>query len=230
MENAMPPTTTHPFWRRWRVFAIAWLIAFAVALCIDRAVASALAPHFFAMKVNPVLRAIEYGGRTWVLLGVVALLVLVHPRRWRAAAFVFTSCLVGAVMCTVLKWAVGRTRPVADMAIDVRPFDFDFFRGGLQGLLEQRNLCFPSGHATQVFALAACLALLYPRARHAWFALALVVSLQRVVELAHYPSDVVGGALIGMLGFAAAAKLFRVDAWAIARPGSDPLAGAAPPA
>jgi membrane-associated phospholipid phosphatase len=224
MENAMPPTTTHPFWRRWRVFAIAWLIAFAVALCIDRAVASALAPHFFAMKVNPVLRAIEYGGRTWVLLGVVALLVLLHPRRWRAAAFVFTSCLIGAVACTVLKWAVGRTRPVADMAVDIQPFHFDFFRGGLPGLLEQRNLCFPSGHATQVFALAACLALLYPRARHAWFALALVVSLQRVVELAHYPSDVVGGALIGMLGFVAAAKLFRVDAWAIARAGSDPLA------
>lgn len=218
------PRATHPFLARWRLFACAWLAAFVLALCIDRAVASTLAPHFFAMKVNPVLRAIEYGGRTWVLLGVVALLVLVHPRRWRAAAFVFTSCLVGAVICTVLKWAVGRTRPVADMAIDVRPFDFDFFRGGLPGLFEQRNLCFPSGHATQVFALAACLALLYPRGRHAWFALALVVSLQRVAELAHYPSDVVGGALIGMLGFVAAAKLFRVDAWEIARPGSDPLA------
>lgn len=216
--------------QRWRVFAIAWLVAFVLALCIDRAVASVLAPHFFAMKVNPVVRAIEYGGRTWFLLGVVALLVFVHPRRWRAAAFVFASCLSGAVLCTVLKWAVGRTRPVADMAVDIRPFEFDFFRGGLPGLFEQRNLCFPSGHATQVFALAACLALLYPRARYAWFAAALVVSMQRVVELAHYPSDVVGGALVGVLGYAMTAKLFRVDAWAIARPGADPLkAGASSP-
>jgi membrane-associated phospholipid phosphatase len=219
------------FGSRWRAFAFAWLVAFVLALCFDRTIASQLAPHFFAMKVNPVVRAIEYGGRTWFLLGLLALLAVAHPWRWRAAAFVFASCLSSAVLCTVLKWAVGRTRPVADMVVDIRPFDFDFFRGGLPGLLEQRNLCFPSGHATQVFALAACLALLYPRARYAWFAAALVVAMQRVVELAHYPSDVVGGALVGVLGFAAMAKLFRVDAWAAVRQGAGPLAaGASSPA
>jgi membrane-associated phospholipid phosphatase len=217
--------------RQWRILACAWLVAFVLALCFDRTIASQLAPHFFAMKVNPVVRAIEYGGRTWFLLGLLALLAVAHPWRWRAAAFVFASCLSSAVLCTVLKWAVGRTRPVADMVVDIRPFDFDFFRGGLPGLLEQRNLCFPSGHATQVFALAACLALLYPRARYAWFAAALVVAMQRVVELAHYPSDVVGGALVGVLGFAAMAKLFRVDAWAAVRQGAGPLAaGASSPA
>jgi membrane-associated phospholipid phosphatase len=223
MSGAIPV-----FGRRWRVFAFAWLVAFVLALCLDRTIASLLAPDFFAMKVHPFVRAIEYGGRTWFLLGVMALLVLVPPRRWRAAAFVFASCLSGAVFCTVLKWAVGRTRPVADMVVDIRPFDFDFFRGGVPGLLEQRNLCFPSGHATQVFALAACLALFYPRGRHAWFAAALVVSMQRVVELAHYPSDVVGGALVGVLGFAAMARLFRVEAWTSASAG--PLALGAVPA
>lgn len=201
-----------------RAVAFAWLAAFVLALFLDRAVATLLAPHFFAMKVSPLLRAIEYGGRTWMLLVVVALLVLVHPRRWRAAAFVFATCLSSAVLCTVIKWAVGRTRPVADMLVDIRPFDFDCFRGGLPGLFEQRNLCFPSGHATQVFAMAACLALLYLRWRRAWFAAAVVVSLQRVAELAHYPSDVVAGALLGVLGCTAMAKLFRMAA---------PMAGSA---
>lgn len=218
----------HAVGKRWRIFAIAWLVAFAVALALDRTVASLLAPDFFAMKVNPLVRAIEHGGRTWFLLCVAVVLVFVHPRRWRAAAFVVTSSLIGAVAGAVAKWAVGRTRPVADMVVDIRPFDFDFFRGGLPGLLEQRNLCFPSGHAVQVFSLAACLSLLYPRWRYAWFAAALVVSMQRVVELAHYPSDVVGGALIGVLGYVATARLFRVDAWAPADPATDPMAAGRP--
>ncbi len=210
--------------KRWRILAGAWLAAFVLALAADRTVATLLAPHFFAMKVNPLVRAVEHAGRSWFLLCVAVLLVVVHPRRWRAAAFVVTSSLLGAVLGAIGKWAVGRTRPVADMVVDIRPFDFDFFRGGLPGLLEQRNLCFPSGHAVQVFSLAACLALLYPRWRFAWFAAALVVSMQRVVELAHYPSDVVGGALIGVLGYAATARLFRVDAWAPTDPATDPMA------
>ncbi len=210
--------------KRWRILLGAWCVAFALALTADRTVATLLSPHFFEMKVNPFVRAVEHAGRSWFLLCVAVVLVVVHPRRWRAAAFVVTSSLAGAVLGAVLKWAVGRTRPVADMVVDIRPFDFDFFRGGLPGLLEQRNLCFPSGHAVQVFSLAACLALLYPRWRHAWFAAALVVAMQRVVELAHYPSDVVGGALIGVLGYAATARLFRVDAWAPMDPATDPMA------
>lgn len=220
----MMPWMARTAGKRWRILLGAWCVAFALALAADRTVATLLSPHFFEMKVNPFVRAVEHAGRSWFLLCVAAVLVVVHPRRWRAAAFVVTSSLAGAVLGAVLKWAVGRTRPVADMVVDIRPFDFDFFRGGLPGLLEQRNLCFPSGHAVQVFSLAACLALLYPRLRYAWFAAALVVAMQRVVELAHYPSDVVGGALIGVLGYAATASLFRVDAWAPMDPATDPMA------
>jgi undecaprenyl-diphosphatase len=203
------PTTA----RDWRLFLCAWLVAMALALCVDRFVASHFAPDFFAMKVNMVARTIEHGGQPWFLLLVVVVVAIVHTRRLRAPAFVFTSSLLGAVLGNLLKWMVGRTRPVADMQVDIRPFDFDFFRGGLHGLGHQHNLCFPSGHAIQVFSLAACLSLLFPRAWYVWHGLALVVMLERVVELAHYPSDIVGGILVGAVSFLVAVKLFGADRW-----------------
>ena len=58
---------------------------------------------------------------------------------------------------------------------------------------------FPSDHATAAFAIA--IALLLRNRRVGWVALvmATVVSLSRVAVGVHYPSDVLGGALIGTL-------------------------------
>ena len=58
---------------------------------------------------------------------------------------------------------------------------------------------FPSDHATAAFAIA--VALLLRNRRIGWVAItmATVVSLSRVAVGVHYPSDVLGGALIGAL-------------------------------
>jgi membrane-associated phospholipid phosphatase len=56
---------------------------------------------------------------------------------------------------------------------------------------------FPSGHATTAFALAALLALWYPRWAAGFLALAGLVALSRVVLGAHFPSDVLAGAALG---------------------------------
>lgn len=56
---------------------------------------------------------------------------------------------------------------------------------------------FPSGHATTAFALAAVLALWYPRGTVAWLALAAVVGWSRIALGSHFPSDVLAGAVLG---------------------------------
>jgi undecaprenyl-diphosphatase len=58
---------------------------------------------------------------------------------------------------------------------------------------------FPSDHATAAFAIAVAIWLRHRRA--GWLALGLgtIVSVSRVVVGTHYPSDVVGGAIIGTL-------------------------------
>jgi len=56
---------------------------------------------------------------------------------------------------------------------------------------------FPSSHAVNNFAVATLLAFSVPRWAWAFFAWASVIALSRVAVGVHYPSDILGGALIG---------------------------------
>lgn len=57
---------------------------------------------------------------------------------------------------------------------------------------------FPSGHSATAAGLAAALAWKYPRGARVFAALAAAGAAQRVVSLAHYPSDACLGAAIGL--------------------------------
>ena len=58
---------------------------------------------------------------------------------------------------------------------------------------------FPSGHAATSFACATVLSFYVPRYRVACFGLAALVALSRVYNGMHYPTDVLAGALLGVL-------------------------------
>ena len=58
---------------------------------------------------------------------------------------------------------------------------------------------FPSGHAATSFACATVLSAFAPRRRVAFFLLATLIALSRLYNGVHYPTDVVAGALLGVL-------------------------------
>lgn len=109
--------------------------------------------------------------------------------------FVFT-CVAGVgLFVLVLKYVLGRARPY--MALHLpgpHPvLTFDWFA------LQASFSSFPSGHSTVVFATACAFAALYPRARTALFAVAVLVAFSRVVLGSHYPSDVLAGGALAIL-------------------------------
>lgn len=70
---------------------------------------------------------------------------------------------------------------------------------------------FPAGHAATAFAGATVLSYLAPRATPLFAALAMAIGFSRVYVGDHYPSDVLGGAMVGALvGLAAIALLKAV--------------------
>ena len=91
-------------------------------------------------------------------VGIAILVGLIHRRHvWAAAPLILSGLLAGVNW--LIKWCVGRTRPV----ITIAPFQFHPFGGGIYHLFHNAGLSFPSGDATMAFAAATCLAILMPR-------------------------------------------------------------------
>ncbi|MGX1163985.1 membrane-associated phospholipid phosphatase [Bradyrhizobium sp. USDA 372] len=106
--------------------------------------------------------------------------------------FMFLSVAVSAFVAEILKYLIGRGRPFVGGTAN--PFNFVPFEGtGAYASL-------PSGHAVAAFALAFAVSALWPRLRVFMFTYAIVILLTRLVLLAHHPSDVVAGALVGTVG------------------------------
>ncbi len=106
--------------------------------------------------------------------------------------FLFFAVAVSALIGELIKWAVGRGRPF--VGGDANVFNFSHFDG------TPAYSSFPSGHAICAFALAFAVSAVWPKARPAMIVYALIIGVTRLVLLAHHPSDVVAGALVGVIG------------------------------
>jgi undecaprenyl-diphosphatase len=97
---------------------------------------------------------------------------------------------------------IGRARPFVSGQAD--PFAYGWLE------LTADYASFPSGHATTAFAAAVAVGALWPRWRTLIWTYAVVIALSRVVILAHHPSDVLAGAVVGVLGALLVREWFAV--------------------
>jgi len=105
---------------------------------------------------------------------------------------------IAALLANGLKHLIGRPRPKF-----VHAGDWQMTLSWASGLDS-----FPSGHSTASFAVATVLAKRFPLFGPPSIAIALFVALSRVLRGSHFPTDILGGAVIGILsGFIAAAPL-----------------------
>ncbi|MGF6433606.1 phosphatase PAP2 family protein [Bradyrhizobium elkanii] len=106
--------------------------------------------------------------------------------------YLFLSVVLSVAVGELIKWTVGRGRPFVGGKANA--FNFQHFAG------TEAYSSFPSGHSTTAFALAFAVSAVWPGARFAMLVYALVIAATRLVLLAHHPSDVVAGALVGVIG------------------------------
>ena len=135
--------------------------------------------------------------------------------------FLFVAVLFPVLVGEVIKWSVGRGRPFVGGA-EPHVFNLSHIAG------TQAYSSFPSGHAITAAALAFAVAAVWPRARGAMIVYAVIIVATRLVLLAHHPSDVVAGALLGVIGAMCVRYWFaaRRLGFAIHRDGAiAPLAG-----
>ena len=106
--------------------------------------------------------------------------------------FIFCAVAVSSLVTEVLKFCIGRGRPF--VGGEANAFNFSHFAG------TPAYFSFPSGHATTAFALAFAVSAIWLKARVAMAVYAVIIAASRLVLLAHHPSDVVAGALVGIIG------------------------------
>jgi membrane-associated phospholipid phosphatase len=154
----------------------------------------------------PVRILTDFGKEAYVqvaLAGALLIIVLVSPflpetrkslvlRFGARLQFVFFAVLVPVLAGEVVKWIAGRGRPFVGGKANA--FNFEPFAG------TEAYASFPSAHAITSVALAFAVAAVWPRARPVMIVYAILIGMSRLVLLAHHPSDVVAGALIGLIG------------------------------
>jgi undecaprenyl-diphosphatase len=167
----------------------------------------------------------------WALAAILVVVALLSPRaRGTARAlliafgtrilFIFLAVLLPVLAGEALKDIVGRGRPF--VGGQANAFNFSHFSGS------EAYASFPSGHATAAFALAFAVSAVWPHLRSVMLIYAVTIAATRLVLLAHHPSDVVAGALLGVIGAMLVRYWFaaRHLAFTIRRDGAiEPLAG-----
>ncbi len=106
--------------------------------------------------------------------------------------FLFVAIGVPGLFVNVVKHIFGRARPGVSGNLDpylFSPFSWPAAYAGL-----------PSGHAATAFSALVAFGTLWPRGRTLLWIYALLIAASRVAVTAHYPSDVLAGALVGVVG------------------------------
>lgn len=134
--------------------------------------------------VMPFITRIGNIGAVWILLAVVLLII---PKTRKSGAVLAAALCVDVVLCNgILKNLFGRIRPcdvnTSVQLLIMRPDDFSF----------------PSGHTAASFA--AVTALMMAGEQKLWkpaLALAVLIAFSRLYLYVHYPTDILGGMIVG---------------------------------
>jgi undecaprenyl-diphosphatase len=138
----------------------------------------------------PVVTAVCDHGEIWILLAVALLL---YPKTRRTGMVVAAALILDVICCNaILKPLIGRIRPCdVNTAVSLL-------------IPHPTDASFPSGHAASSFAAVAALYACRSKWWRPAFVMALLLSFSRLYLYVHWPSDVLAGAVLGiLLGFLA---------------------------
>ncbi|MDX2420894.1 MAG: phosphatase PAP2 family protein, partial [Nitrospirota bacterium] len=109
--------------------------------------------------------------------------------RWKfAGLYSLLAHGISGLITQIFKHSLSRPRP---RLMDTTSWD-------IGPSLESGLDSFPSGHTSASFSVAMVFAYYFPKGRTLWFGLASFNALCRVIKGSHFPTDVLGGILIGI--------------------------------
>jgi membrane-associated phospholipid phosphatase len=202
-----PPSVANSYasWPRRLLVIVALLAAAApLAFFVDVPLAAWAKEYGPPGDLKHVVRLSEvFAHGSGVFLILLAVLAL-ESRSWRVLPRLTIGAYGAGTLADILKLVLARQRP---KTFDLNLTVWDSFQGlfawrdadSLQAALKHDIQSFPSAHAATAAGLACALSRLYPRAAWCFATLTALACFQRIVAGAHYLSDVLAGAAIGVL-------------------------------
>lgn len=186
MDNAIVDNPPAPHGRP-ALLVAAWFCLTALCVAVDSTVASAAQGDFAQHWIRPSLTFFRNFGQYSIHVFILPI-VLSSPNRRRLAGGYAAAMVGSTLICALLKTGVGRLRPGAELgAFAFSPLSFANHVGS-----------FPSGEATSAMTLATLLGLHFPTTCWAFWGIGALASLSRVAAGAHFLSDAVFGAGLGI--------------------------------
>jgi membrane-associated phospholipid phosphatase len=207
--------------RRWPLFCFAVVLGVALLSLVD-IWASQVSTSWPDAWRAPFFLITDYGLSEWILIPTLVIFLLALPAGWllrrlsrlvareiaMLSAFIFLGVAVPGLIANLLKRLIGRGRPTEFETSGA--FSFHNF------INDWTFQSFPSGHTTTAIALAFVVGFLWPRLFPLFFAIGVVVGISRVPVGMHYPTDVFGGLIVGMLGAYLVRNFFARRRWLFA--------------
>lgn len=189
----------HSFHERLRLFGVPllMLLAAGASLSIDIRVALHFKQTNYPKLLAELLDNAEPFGHGLGASAVIVAVAVLDPEKRSRIGWLVGGSLGAGTLASAGKLLVARSRPRA----------FDLFHGTVWQsfggwLPSERNTgiqSFPSSHTVTAVGLAVVLAAWYPRGRWLFTTLAVLVGMNRMQCLAHFPSDVFAGAALGWI-------------------------------
>lgn len=145
--------------------------------------------------MTSVMELISLLGKGGIALIVLSLVLLVIRKTRRFGTAMLLGLAIGAIVVNLwLKVVIARPRPYAD----INGFYYPLWQ--MMGSHTESDYSFPSGHTNAAFA---CMvpAFLLGKKSWSWLCLlfAFLMGVSRIYLVVHYPSDVLGGLIMGTL-------------------------------
>ena len=161
---------------------------------------------FFSENIgNPtldlIMQSITESGEALWMLGF-AILILIIPKTRRVGITLMILIVISTLLTGYVKCGIDRDRP--EFEYEAVPFPVPISKDTFALFCEGGyDASYPSGHAARsmIFAIILGFALSerYPRGAYLMFLYPILISISRLYVLEHYPMDVIGGAVIGVM-------------------------------
>lgn len=177
------------------------LVYFHITENFDQSIISFVADNEGNSSLDTIMQIITESCDSFYMLGFGIVLLLIKKTR-RIGITLMILIVLSTILTGYIKCGIDRERP--DFEYVGTPFPVEISHDSFALFCEGgANASYPSGHAARAMIIGVILGYTlserFPRGCYLLFLYPLLISISRVYVLQHFPMDVIGGSILGLL-------------------------------